>query len=117
MLSLIKKLSLLASAFAIALTLATPALADGTGTVGFLQVNANGTVRFALQGPLCASAPVGGVGFGDITIGQSGVNAEGLRSMLSLLTVAKMSGKSVRVYAHNGNAGTFGCSVYAIDLQ
>jgi|GEM_PF-4781001 len=95
---------------------------DGTaaGRVGDIFVSGKGGVYFNLEGSpaLCAS---GGT---DNTIGliyvpqqtdPEQVDREGGKAMLALVTSAKLSGKTVTVFANNGTI--WGCNVGAIEIN
>jgi hypothetical protein len=110
---------LLAVAMALAFLIPSSVRADVTGTIAILQVNGIGPVRFTLKGApaLCTSVSVGTTSWGDVTVGQSSVTSDGAKAILALLTSAKLSGAQIRIYANNGNSGTYGCSVSAVELQ
>ncbi len=88
------------------------------GTIGMLQSNGSGPVRFSLSSgaALCGVVGAGTPAHGEITVGQSGVTAEGAKTMLALLVGAKLAGKAVKVYANNGNGSVWGCSIFAVEI-
>jgi hypothetical protein len=92
-----------------------------TGTVKWISIGPDGRFHFKLTGTVSLC---GTVGSGDTTIGTvlvtqtttaGAVTDEGARALLSTLTAAKLSGKTIRVYADN-NTG-YGCKVGVIDLD
>jgi hypothetical protein len=103
----------------VSLVLSGLALANNSSPAvpALIQVGPNGYVRFTLSGnpALCAAAGGGGTtNYGDIQVGQAGVTNDALNRMLSVLSAAKLSGKSVTVYA--SAPGTFGCAVFGVEM-
>jgi hypothetical protein len=89
--------------------------------VSTVQVLTNGTVIFQLgtgTTPLCSSNASGWSNtWASITVGSGGVTADGLKGMLSLLTSAKLAGRSVFVWANNGTSADIGCQVNHVALN
>jgi hypothetical protein len=97
------------------------ALADtaSPAKVTWIQVNANGAIRFSIaSGTMCATGAGGGPNTdGDIQVNHLGVTLEAQRAMLSILVSAKLSGNTVKIFATNGVAGTWGCAVSAVQIN
>lgn len=96
----------------VVLGLATTASASHSyrsGKVEYIDVYRWGKIHVRLEGNeiLCHEA---NKTVGDIVPGQHGVTEEGARNMLSILTAAKLAGRTVRLYVDD-NPGQSGACV------
>ena len=84
-----------------------------------ITVAAAGSVNFTASGSVsfCSSWVNGSQYWGDIRVGQGGVTADGVKAMLSVLTAAKLAGRTIHVYATNGTASQYGCLVTQITMN
>jgi hypothetical protein len=108
-----------------ALVLASPltAFAD-TATVGTIDILATlsggQAVNVTLTGgpALCSAVTPGStISFGDLRVGNGSVTSDGMKAIYATLLAAKLSGRTVTIYATNGTTSSFGCIVTGVHIH